>query len=1026
MLNFIISWSLEHRLLVIIIFLALLGIGVRAVFDLPIDAFPDTTPIQVQINTVAPSLSPLEIEQQITFPVEQAISGLPGLTMVRSISKFGLSQVTVLFEDGIGIYFARQLVMERLQKVALPDGFPRPEMGPVATGLGEIFHYLVTGEGQSLQELTTLHDWVIKPRLRSVAGVAEVNTWGGKKKQYHVLVNLNQLTKHGLVLDDVTLALRKNNLNVGGGNIALAGELSLVLGMALTTDLKEISNIVIDANNGVPIKISDVAAVSLGHEIRRGAVTANGTGEVVLGLAFMLMGENSNEVSKRLAARVKEIQKTLPKGVKIRPVYERKELVDQVIETVKKNLFEGALLVIAVLFIFLGDLRAGLIVAAAIPLSMIFAFSGMLRFGIAGSLMSLGAIDFGLVVDSSVIMVENSVKRLAEAGGKLKHTDVVRDASIEVRKPTMFGELIIMIVYLPILTLEGIEGKLFRPMALTVIFALIGSLILSLTLMPVLSSLFLPRVPKNKDNFIIGVAKAIYRPLVRLAMRWRWATVACAVFLLGLGGWLAASTGAEFVPKLSEMSLVANTVRLSGVSLDESVRYGGQMEKVLLEEFPDEIRDVWSRTGTPEVATDPMGIQLTDVFITLNPRSTWKRASTQDELTGLMREELSDFPGTKIVFTQPIEMRVNEMVAGIRTDLGIKIIGDDLDVLKKKADEVAAILETIGGSSDVYVEQITGEPVLEIEVDQDAISRYGIPARAVLEVVEAIGTKKVGEIREGQRRFDLVVRLAEEFRKSPTAIRNILIPAAGGERIPLSRLADIRQVNGPSTISREWQRRRIIVQTNIEERDIASFVAEVQERIEDEVNLPLGYHIEYGGQFEHLESAKARLMFVVPLALSLILFLLYISTNSVRDALVIFTGAPFASLGGVIALWFRDMPFTISAAVGFVAVSGVAMLNGLVMVSMIHQLQGRGVGLGDAIEQSALSRLRPVLMTALVAALGFVPMALNTGVGAEVQSPLATVVVGGVISDNILTLLVLPALYLIFGTRTSKIPSGMS
>ena len=542
---------------------------------------------------------------------------------------------------------------------------------------------------------------------------------------------------------------------------------------------------------------------------------------------------------------------------------------------------------------------------------------------------------------------------------------------------------------------------------------------MSLTLMPVLSSFFLPRIPKDKDNFIIRFSKAIYRPLVRQAMKIRYLTVGIAIALLAFGIFLGANTGSEFVPHLSEMSLVANTVRLSGVSLDESVRYGGQMEKVLLEEFPDEVRDIWSRTGTPEVATDPMGLQLTDVFITLRPREKWKRATTQDELTTLMREELSDFPGTKIVFTQPIEMRVNEMVAGIRSDLGIKIVGDDLDVLKDKANEVAAILEEVEGSSDVYVEQITGEPILEILIDQDAIARFGIPAQEVLEVIEAIGVKKVGEIREGQRRFALAVRVDESFRENPTAVRNILVPTANGGRIPLERLAKIRQVDGPSTISREWQRRRIIVQCNIEERDIGSFVAEVKERVAQNLELPPDYHIEYGGQFEHLESAQGRLMFVVPLALFLILFLLYISTNSIRDALIIFTGAPFASLGGIIALWTRDMPFTISAAVGFVAVSGVAMLNGLVMVSMIHQLQGRGVKLRDAIEESALSRLRPVLMTALVAALGFVPMALNTGVGAEVQSPLATVVVGGVISDNILTLLVLPALYLIFGPKTA-------
>lgn len=1022
MLNGIITWSLEHRLIVIVLSVVLVGVGGKAAIDLPIDAFPDTTPIQVQINTVAPALAPLEIEQQITFPVEQAISGLPGLTMVRSISKFGLSQVTVLFEDGTDIYFARQVVMERLQNVELPEGIPPPEMGPVATGLGEIFHYLVTGEGKTLEELTTIHDWLIKPRLSSVSGVAEVNTWGGHKKQYHVLVDIAALMKYGLTLDDVTEALRKNNMNVGGGNLTQGGEMSLIQGISLTTNIDEIGKIVIDAFDGVPVHIHDVAEVSIGHEIRRGAVTANGEGEVVLGLAFMLMGENSNELSQRLRARVDEIQGTLPEGVKIRPVYERKELVDQVLGTVRENLLEGALLVIAVLFIFLGNLRAGLIVAAAIPLSMIFAFSGMLRFGIAGSLMSLGAIDFGLVVDSSVIMVENSVRHLSNRSDRRSMLEVIRDASIEVRKPTMFGELIIMIVYLPILTLEGVEGKLFRPMALTVIFALMGSLVLSLTLMPVLSSLLLPREMKEKDNFIVRIAKAVYRPIVRAVIRARWVAVATAAALLLVGVGLATRTGSEFIPRLSEMSMVANTVRLSGVSLDESVRYGGEIEKVLLEEYPDEVRDVWCRTGTPEVATDPMGIQVSDVFITLKDRDGWTKAGTQDELTTAMRETLSTLPGMKAVFTQPIEMRVNEMVAGIRSDLGIKIFGDDLEVLKETADEVSAVLEAVPGSADIYVEQITGEPVLEIRVDQAALARYGVPAQEVLEIVEAMGTKKVGEIREDQRRFDLVVRLKEEYRESPSAVRKILIPTANGERIPLSRLTHIRQIEGPSVISREWQRRRIVVQCNVEGRDVGGFVKEVQAKVDADVELPADYHVEYGGQFENLVRAQSRLLFVVPLALLLILFLLYMSTGSVRDSLMIFTGAPFASLGGIVALWVLGMPFTISAGVGFVAVSGVAMLNGLVMISTVKQLRSRGVEIATAIEKAALTRLRPVLMTALVAGLGFVPMALNTGVGAEVQRPLAIVVIGGVISDNILTLLVLPALYRIFGSKSAPQP----
>ncbi len=1017
MLNQIIDWSLRNRFLVILLSFVLVGTGVHALSQLPIDAFPDTTPVQVQVNTVAPALSPVELEQQITFPVEQVISGLPRLREVRSISKFGLSQVTAIFEDGTDVYFARQVVMERLQTVELPEGTPRPELGPVATGLGEVYHYLVRSDTLSLEELTTLHDWVIKPRLLSVPGVAEVNTWGGKRKQYHVLVDLERLLKYELTLDDVIGALRHNNLNVGGGNLVQSGELHLIRGISLTTNEAQIAGVVIAAHDGVPIRIRDVAKVEVGHEIRRGAATANGEGEVVLGLGFMLMGENSHEVTERLKERMAEVQTTLPPGVRIEPVYDRTELVDQVIATVQTNLLEGALLVIAVLFAFLGNLRAGLIVAAAIPLSMLFAFNGMLQFGIAGSLMSLGAIDFGLVVDSSVIMIENSVRRLAEDGDDRSVLEVVRDASIEVRRPTLFGELIIMIVYLPILTLEGVEGKLFIPMALTVIFALAGSLVLSLTLMPVLASLLLSK-KRERENVLLRGAKWLYRPLLRGALRLRVPVIGSAVLILAGTLALAARTGSEFIPRLSEMGIVINTVRLSGVSLEESIRYGTLLERKVKNEFPDEVRDIWVRTGTAEVATDPMGIELSDVFITLKPRSEWKRATTQEELTDAIRGELEGMPGMRLVFTQPIEMRVNEMVAGIRADLGIKVFGDDLDLLKEKAAEVEAIVTDIPGSADIYAEQVTGQPVLEIHVDQDAIARHGVPAEHVMQIVQAMGTTPIGEIRQGQRRFDLVVRLTERYRSDPAAIGQILIPTASGKRIPLALLTRIRQVEGPSTITREWQKRRIVVQCNVRGRDVGGFVEEVQDRIAAELKLPSGYHVAYGGQFEHLERARNRLAIVVPLALALIFFLLYTSTGSPRDALLIFTGAPFSAVGGVLALWLRDMPFTISAGVGFVAVSGVAILAGLVLVSMIRQLLADGTPLLEAVEQSAILRLRPILMTALVASLGFVPMALNTGVGAEVQRPLATVVIGGVISANLLTLIVLPALYAVFGPKS--------
>jgi cobalt-zinc-cadmium resistance protein CzcA len=1020
MLNAIITWSLGHRFLVIALTLVLVAVGVRAVLRLPIDAFPDTTPVQVQINTTAPALSPLEIEQQITFPVERAIAGLPDLEEVRSISKFGLSQVTVTFTDGTDIYFARQLIMERLQTVELPEGIASPEMGPVATGLGEIYHYILTSQNHTLQELTTLHDWVIKPRLQSVPGIAEVNTWGGKRKQYQVLIEPAHLVKYGFTLDDVIQALATNNLNVGGGYVVQAGELHLVQGVSLTTNTKEIENIVVAAHDGVPVLIRDLGEVREGHEIRRGASTANGHGEVVLGLGFMLMGENSHEVTSRLRERMAEIQDGLPEGVEITPVYERTELVDQVLETVKENLIEGALLVIAVLFAFLGNVRAGLIVASAIPLSMLFATQGMLRFGIAGSLMSLGAIDFGLIVDSSVIMIENSVRRLADPERRASVLETVRDAAIEVRKPTMYGELIIAIVFLPVLTLEGVEGKLFRPMALTLLFALAGSLIFSLTLMPVLASLILRGRITERENWLVRFTKRVYRPVILFALHRRRAVLLGVLLLLAAGGWIATRIGSEFIPRLSEGGIVINTVRLSGVSLDESVRYGTQLEKVVLEKYPDEVRNVWVRTGTAEVATDPMGIELSDVFITLTPRSNWTRAGTQDELVALMSEELSGLPGMRLIFTQPIEMRVNEMIAGIRTDLGIKIFGDDLDILHSVATEVGAILGTIQGSADVYVEQIIGQPVLQVRVDQDAVARHGVAAQHVLELVEAIGGVTVGEIREDQRRFDLVVRLPERYRNDPDAVRKILVPTQTGARLPLERLAKIEQIEGPSTITREWQRRRIVVQCNVRGRDVGSFVDEVRNRINEEVDLPPGYYVSFAGQFEHMERARLRLMVVVPTALLLIFFLLYTSTNSVRDALIIFTGAPFATLGGLFALWIRGMPYTVSSGVGFVAVSGVAMLAGLVLVSTMQRMLEAGSSLDQAIEESALTRLRPVLMTTLVAALGFVPMAVNTGVGAEVQRPLATVVIGGVLSANTLTLIVLPAIYRMFGRARQK------
>lgn len=1012
MLSRVIELSLRHRLGVLLATAALVVAGLLALRRLPIDAFPDTTPVQVQVNTVAAALSPLELERQVTYPVEQAISGLPGLVEVRSLTRFGLSQVTAIFEDGTDVWLARQVVSERLRGVVTAPGISRPELGPVATGLGEVFHYLVTGD-QSLSELRATQDFIVKPQLRTVRGVAEVNSWGGDERQIQVVVDPVELHSRGLTLSELAAALERNNLNVGGGTLDQAGESSLVQGVGVVARPADLEDIVVAARDGVPIRVRDVAKVVEGREIRRAAVTADGTGEVVLGLGFMLLGENSHEVTRRLEVRLDEVRKTLPPGVKLEPVYSRTTLVDRVLRTVRTNLLEGAVLVIAVLFLFLGNLRAGLIVAAAIPLSMLFAFDLMLRAGIAGSLMSLGAIDFGLVVDSSVIMVENSARRLAEDGSERSRVEIVRDAAVEVRKPTLFGELIIMIVYLPILALEGIEGKLFRPMALTVIFALLGSMLLSVTLMPVLASLFLPRHPKNTDSLVMRGLRRVYRPVLGLALSWRWLVLGAATLALGSAVFLATRLGSEFVPRLSEGSIVINTVRLAGVSAAESTRYGTQIERALLAAFPDEIERVWTRTGTPEVATDPMGLEVSDVFVTLTARERWKRGSTQAELVRAMQKELSVLPGMRVAFTQPIEMRVNEMVAGVRGDLGVKLFGHDFGVLKAKAREIELVLEKIPGAADVSVEQLTGQAVVQVEIDRAAIARHGIAAREVLDVVEALGTREVGVLQEGDRRFPVTLRIDDRYRVDVAALGRIPVTATNGDRVPLAVLAKITLAEGPNTINREWAERRVVVQANVRGRDVGTFVKEARAAIENEVPLPSGYYVRYGGQFEHLERAEERLLIVVPIALVLIFGLLYLTYRRVLDALRVFTGVPFAAVGGIAALWLRDLPFSISAGVGFVALSGVAVLGDMVLVSTIRQLEERGVPLREAVEQAAERRLRPVLMTALVASLGFVPMAFNTGLGAEVQRPLATVVIGGVVSSTLLTLLVLPVLYLL-------------
>jgi cobalt-zinc-cadmium resistance protein CzcA len=1017
MLNWIIDYSLRHRLMVILGTIACAVVGALSLRALDIDAFPDTTPVQVQINTAAPALGPEEVEQSITFPIEQAIGGLPGLEGMRSVSKFGFSQVVVTFEDGVDIYFARQLVNERLGTVDLAEGIESPKMGPVATGLGEVFHYVVTGAGNDVTELRTIHDWVIKPKMRTVRGAAEINSWGGYEKQYQVRVDPELLIKYQLTFDDVVTAVQDNNRNVGAGTVREGTQAVLVQGLGRTVNIEQIEGIVITARDGVPVRVGNVAEVVIGSEIRRGAVTADGRGEVVLGLGFMLMGENTHEVTWNLKERLDEIKATLPANVEVTPVYDRTELVDHVIETVKKNLFEGGLLVIVVLFAFLGNLRAAMIVALAIPLSMLFAFSGMLRFGIAASLLSLGAVDFGMIVDSSVVMVENCVRHIAHGDNNRRAMiDVVRDAALEVRKPTMFGELIIMIVYLPILTLEGIEGKLFRPMAMTVIFALLGSMVLSLTLMPVLASLILPKRIEEREPLLMRLAHRIHAPILRFSMHHKLLVIgfaACALFLAF--GVIAPNLGSEFIPRLSEGAIAINVIRLTGTDLDESIKYNTQMEKAILARFPDEVEHCWSRVGSAEIATDPMGTELTDMFITLKPRRLWKRAQTQAELTELIEQRLRDMPGQRLAFLQPIEMRINEMVSGVRSDVAVQLYGDDLDVLAEKAAEIEGLLKSIPGSADVSAEQLTGQPVLQIKLDQEQLARYGISAKLVTDVVESIGSKPLGEVVEGQLRFPLVMRLPESKRSGAESISGIMIPTPSGERLPLARLADIRVVKGPSTITREWGQRRVSVSTNVRGRDIGTFVAEAQQLLKSRLTLPPGrYFYEFGGQFEHLQRARTRLMIVVPVAGILIFTLLYVTYQNVVDALRVFTGVPFGWVGGIFALWLRGMPFSISAAIGFIALSGVAVLDDMILVSYVRQLRQKGIPLDEAVVQAAITRLRPVLMTTLVASLGFLPMAFSTGMGAEVQRPLATVVIGGVIGAMVMSLLVLRVLYVMF------------
>jgi cobalt-zinc-cadmium resistance protein CzcA len=1020
MLTYLVDFALKHRTVILALAALLCVVGLVALWHLPFDAFPDTTPVMVQVNVAAPGWAPEDLERLVTYPLEQVLTGLSALTEVRSVTKYGLCQVTTIFEDGTDLYLARQQVSERLLAADLPDGVGAPQLGPVSTGLGEVFHYIIVGDTLDPTAARAAQDWIIKPQLQAVGGVAEVNSWGGFEKQYLILFDPDRLARFELSLTEVVEAVEDDLGNVPGGQIVRGGEMTIVRGIGVVETIGQIENIVIASPEGVPIRVSDIADVVIGHEIRRGATTYNGTGEAVLGLGFMIVGENPAEITELMAERLETAAASLPDGIEARPVYQRTELVGKVLRTVEHNLLFGALLVIAVLFALLGNLRAGLIVASAIPLSMMFAFDLMSRVGIAGSLMSLGAIDFGLAVDNAVIQVENSVRRLAESGSQQNRLQVIRNAILEVRKPTLFGELIIIIVYLPILTLQGVEGKLFRPMALTVVFVLTGSLILSFSVIPALIGTFLKRKTKERESVILRGLRKLYQPIVTLAIRRAKTVVAGSIVLVLLGALLFTRLGSEFVPRLSEGTVVINFVRLAGISLDESIQYNTRIENLLLQTFPDEIAEVWTRTGTAELSTDPMGLELSDMFVTLTPRSEWTRASNQAELVAAIDAELADLPGQNRIFTQPIEMRINEMIAGIRSDIGIKLFGDDLDFLEEKAEEIVGVVEGIPGAADVTIEQLTGQPQLRLTVDRQRLSRFGLTARDVLTAVEGMGGIVVGDVFEGQRRFDLAIRADSSRLEGPEDIDRILLRSPSGSMVGLNRVTTSLLDEGPASITREWSKRRIVIQCNVRERDIGSFVGELRSRLDEDISLPAGYFIRLGGQFENLERARTRLAIVVPIALLLIFALLYWTYRSARDALLIFSGVPLAALGGVVSLALRGMPFSISAGVGFVALSGIAVLNGLVLVSTIKRLRSEGRDIYYAVKESALTRLRPVFMTALVAALGFVPMAISTGVGAEVQRPLATVVVGGILTSTALTLIVLPALYVVFGKRTES------
>ncbi len=1023
MLDRIIAAAIAQRWLVLLAMAGVTALGVYSYQILPIDAVPDITNVQVQINTEVPGYTPLETEQRVTYPMETLLAGLPKLDYTRSLSRYGLSQITVVFEEGTDIYFARQVISERLTEArdVIPAGVS-PRLGPIATGLGEIFMYTVTaepGSGFDATDLRTIQDWIIRPQMRLTEGATEVNTVGGYRKQYQVAPDLEKLAAHGIGLDTLIRALESANDNVGAGYIERRGEQNLVRVPGRLQTPEEIGDVIIDEVEGSPVRVRDVARVVESSALRTGAATQDGE-EVVLGTVMMLMGENSRVVAENAGRRLAQVQASLPDGVTVNPIYDRTSLVDKTIATVQKNLAEGALLVIAVLFLLLGNIRAALITAAVIPLAMLATMTGMVRAGVSGNLMSLGALDFGLIVDGAVIIVENCLRRLGEAQRRTdtalsrgQRLDILRAAGTEVIRPATFGVLIILSVYLPILSLTGVEGKMFRPMALTVIMALTAALILALTFVPASLAIFMRGRVAERENPIMRVARHGYQPLLRFALAARIPVVLAALLLVIGAGWLATRLGTEFVPQLDEGDIAMHALRIPGTSLSQAVKMQNELE-ARLKQF-DEVSHVFSKIGTPEIATDPMPPSVADTFIMLKDRVDWPDPDRRKaDLEAEIQAAMAKIPGNKYEFTQPIEMRFNELISGVRADVAVKIFGDDLEQLRQAGQAATAVVAQVPGAADTRMEQVSGLPVLSIHPDRDALGRHGLDVRQLQKTVRtALGGAVAGEIYQGDRRFDLVVRLPDKRRHDVDALKRLPVTVPGSDPgyVPLREVADIELVIGPNQISRENAKRFVTVTSNVADRDLGSFIDDVRATMRENVDLPAGYWVEYGGTFEQLQSASQRLSVAVPATLALILALLFAAFGSLRDALLVFTGVPLALTGGVATLWLRDMPLSISAMVGFIALSGIAVLNGVVMLSFIRERRREGLALDAAILDGALTRLRPVMMTALVASLGFVPMALNVGIGAEVQRPLATVVIGGIISSTLLTLLVLPALY---------------